>query len=153
MTAPRSDGFVRMPDAEFEAILTRAAEEGAKRALADVGLDGDEVVAAVHAVSPAVILLDLRMPRLGGVEATRLVRALPSPPHVIALTTWDVDDAVVRSLEAGADGFLLKTAAPLEIVGAIRAVMQGDAVLSPRSTRQLLDHVGRRAPAQREGTE
>ena len=111
--------------------------------------DGDEVVAAVHAVSPAVILMDLRMPRLGGVEATRLVRALPSPPHVIALTTWDVDDAVVRSLEAGADGFLLKTAAPLEIVGAIRAVMQGDAVLSPRSTRQLLDHVGRRDHAAR----
>jgi DNA-binding NarL/FixJ family response regulator len=111
--------------------------------------DGDEVVSAARELKPGVVLMDLRMPRLNGVEATRLVRALPSPPHVIALTTWDVDDAVVRSLEAGADGFLLKTAAPLEIVAAIRAVMDGDAVLSPRSTRRLLDHVGRRDDAAR----
>jgi len=62
---------------------------------------------------------------------------------VIALTTWDVDDVVLAALEAGAAGFLLKTSAPQEILGAIRAVMAGDAVLSPRSTRQLLDQLGR----------
>ena len=84
--------------------------------------DGDEVVSAARELKPGVVLMDLRMPRLNGVEATRLVRALPSPPHVIALTTWDVDDAVVRSLEAGADGFLLKTAAP-DHVASVRRVL------------------------------
>lgn len=109
--------------------------------------DGDEVVAAVRAARPDVILMDLRMNRVNGVEATSLVRAQPEPPLVIALTTWDVDDALVRTLDAGASGFLLKTAAPAEIVGAVRAVVNGDAVLSPRSTRQLLDHLGRSTDA------
>lgn len=109
--------------------------------------DGDEVVAAVEATHPDVVLMDLRMARLNGVEATRAVRALPQPPHVIALTTWDVDDAVVRTLEAGASGFLLKAASPTEIIGAIRSVVNGDAVLSPRSTRQLLDHLERNQDA------
>lgn len=100
--------------------------------------DGDEVLAAIRATSPDVVLMDLIMRRMGGVEATAAVRALPEPPHVIALTTWDVDDAVVNAVEAGASGFLLKTATK-EIIGAVRAVVAGDAVLSPRSTRQLLD--------------
>src|SRR5690625_49275 len=87
--------------------------------------------------------MDLRMPRMDGITATRAVRALPRPPHVIALTTWDVDDAVLRSLDAGAEGFLLKSSSPAEIIAAVRAVVAGDAVLSPRSTRQVLDHYGR----------
>ncbi len=107
--------------------------------------DGDEVVAAVRDHRPDVVLMDLRMPRVDGIVATQRVRTLPEPPHVIALTTWDVDDAVLRSLQAGASGFLLKTAPPKEIVWAIRSVVEGDAVLSPRSTRQLLDHLGRDA--------
>lgn len=112
--------------------------------------DGDQVVAAVRAKNPQVLLMDLRMPRMDGVAATQAVRALPAPPEVIVLTTWDVDDAVVRSLEAGAAGFLLKTAAPSEILDAIRAVAQGDSVLSPRSTRQLLNHLaGAEAPGVR----
>jgi len=105
--------------------------------------DGDEVVEAVQRHHPDVVLMDLRMPRMDGIAATRAVRALPDPPQVIALTTWDVDDAVLRSLDAGAEGFLLKTASPAEIIGAVRAVRAGDAILSPRSTRQLLDHYRR----------
>ncbi len=105
--------------------------------------DGDEAVPAVQAHVPDVVLMDLRMPRMDGIAATRALRALPRPPHVIALTTWDVDDAVLRSLDAGADGFLLKSASPKDIIGAVRSVSGGDAVLSPRSTRQLLDHVTR----------
>lgn len=105
--------------------------------------DGDGAVPAVQAHAPHVVLMDLRMPRLDGIAATGAVRALPSPPEVIALTTWDVDDAVLRSLEAGAAGFLLKSAAPAEIIAAVRSVALGDAVLSPRSTRQLLDHLAR----------
>lgn len=103
--------------------------------------DGDEAVAAVREHTPDVVLMDLRLPRVDGITATALVRALPNPPHVIALTTWDVNDAVLRSLEAGASGFLLKTAPPDDILQAVRAVMSGDAVLSPRSTRHLLDHL------------
>lgn len=105
--------------------------------------DGDEVVEAVQRHAPDVVLMDLRMPRVDGITATRAVRALPRPPHVIALTTWDVDDAVLRSLDAGAEGFLLKSSSPAEIIAAVRAVVAGDAVLSPRSTRQVLDHYGR----------
>ena len=105
--------------------------------------DGDEVVTAVQAHAPDVVLMDLRMPRTGGIAATQAVRALPNPPQVIVLTTWDVDEAVLRSLAAGAAGFLLKSAAPAEIIGAVRDVMAGDAVLSPRSTRQVLDHLAR----------
>jgi len=105
--------------------------------------DGDEVVEAVQRHAPDVVLMDLRMPRMDGITATRAVRALPRPPHVIALTTWDVDDAVLRSLDAGAEGFLLKSSSPAEIIAAVRAVVAGDAVLSPRSTRQVLDHYGR----------
>ncbi|MDO5498654.1 MAG: response regulator transcription factor [Propionibacteriaceae bacterium] len=103
--------------------------------------DGDEAVAAVREHQPDVVLMDLRLPRVDGITATAQVRALPHPPHVIALTTWDVDDAVLRSLEAGASGFLLKSADPKDILRAVRSVMAGDAVLSPRSTRQLLDHL------------
>lgn len=105
--------------------------------------DGDEVVAAAQAHAPDVVLMDLRMARTDGITATRAVRALPNPPHVIALTTWDVDDAVLRSIGAGAAGFLLKSASPDGIKGAVRAVVAGDAVLSPRSTRQVLDHLTR----------
>ncbi|MEE6280492.1 response regulator transcription factor [Georgenia sunbinii] len=105
--------------------------------------DGDEVVEAVQRHAPDVVLMDLRMARMDGIEATRQVRQLPAPPNVIALTTWDVDDAVLRSLDAGAASFLLKTASPEEIIGAVRSVMVGDAVLSPRSTRQVLDHYAR----------
>lgn len=128
--------------------LVRAGLNGILRsdaALEVVGeaSDGDEVLAAVRALRPDVVLMDLRMARVSGIDATRQLCALPEHPHVIALTTWDVDDAVVRTIAAGASGFLVKSAAPGEIIGAIKAVVAGDAVLSPRSTRQLLDHWSR----------
>lgn len=107
--------------------------------------DGEEAIAAARATTVDVILMDLRMPRLDGIAATRRIREQVNPPHVIALTTWDVDDAVMAALAAGASGFLLKTSAPNEIIGAVRSVMAGDAVLSPRSTRQLLDQLARDA--------
>lgn len=106
--------------------------------------DGDMVVAAAREHRPDVVLMDLRMPRMDGVTATSQLRGIPDAPHVIVLTTWDVDDAVVRSIEAGASGYLLKSSSPGEILGAIRAVVAGDAALSPRSTRRLLDQWPRR---------
>lgn len=107
--------------------------------------DGEAAIAAARAQAVDVVLMDLRMPRLDGVAATRGVRTLVNPPHVIVLTTWDVDEAVMGALEAGASGYLLKTSAPAEIVEAIRSVMAGDAVLSPKSARHLLDHLARDA--------
>lgn len=102
------------------------------------GLEAIDVAASSQ---PDVVLMDLRMEGLDGISATARLRALPHPPEVIAITTWDVDDAVVRCMRAGASGFLLKTASPTEIVRAIQAVADGDAVLSPRSTRRLLDRL------------
>lgn len=107
--------------------------------------DGAEAVSAQQESPVDVVLMDLRMPHIDGITATRQLRALPHPPEVIALTTWDVDDAVVGALSAGASGFLLKTASPTEIVGAIRSALAGESVLSPRSARQLLDHLARDA--------
>lgn len=103
--------------------------------------DGDEVVQAVQAHAPDVVLMDLGMARMDGISATRAVRALPNPPDVVVLTSWDLDEAVLRSITAGAAGFLLKTAGPNEIIEAVRAVATGDAILSPRTTRRLLDHL------------
>ncbi len=104
---------------------------------------GAEALAVLRSHTVDVVLMDLRMPTMDGVAATRAIRTLTRSPQVIVLTTWDVDSAVLSALEAGASAFLLKTATPAEIVGAIRAVMDGDAVLSPRSTKQLLDHLSR----------
>lgn len=109
--------------------------------------DGDAAVAAARLHRPDVVLMDLRLPTVDGITATARVRALPQPPEVVVLTTWDVDDAVVRALDAGASGFLLKSASPDEILQAVRAVVSGDAVLSPRSTRRLLDQRRRDASA------
>lgn len=110
--------------------------------------DGSEAVARARALHPDVILMDLRMPGMDGIEATRILRADPQPPQVVVLTTWDVDDAVMSSIDAGASGFVLKSSSPDEIVTAIHAAADGDAVLSTRSTRQLVDWV-RNDPSRR----
>lgn len=102
--------------------------------------DGDQVVTLVHAHCPDVVLMDVRMNRMDGLAATAALQSLPRPPHVVVMTTWDVDEYVVRAVEAGAAGFLLKTAKPLDIIQAVRSVVDGDAVLSRSSTRQFLQH-------------
>ena len=93
--------------------------------------DGSEALAAVDAHRPDVVLMDLRMPKVDGLEATQLVRGQPSPPHVLVLTTFDADELVLRALRAGADGFLLKDTEPAEILRAIELVSVGEAILSP----------------------
>jgi DNA-binding NarL/FixJ family response regulator len=100
--------------------------------------DGRGVLAAVDLHHPDVILMDIRMPRLDGIAATRLVRAQPHPPAVIVLTTFDADELVLRALQAGAAGFLLKDSPPAGIVRAIDSVHAGDGTLSPRITRRLI---------------
>ena len=100
--------------------------------------DGNEVLAAVDLHRPTVVLMDIRMPAVDGIAATRLLRAQPSPPAVIVLTTFDTDELVLRALRAGAAGFLLKDTPPPEIVRAIEHVHAGESMLSPTVTRQLI---------------
>ena len=101
--------------------------------------DGTAVLAAIDAHRPDVVLMDIRMPKLDGLGALRLVRARPHAPEVIVLTTFDVDEHVLTALRDGAAGFLVKDTPPMEILRAIRLVAAGDAMLSPTVTRKLLD--------------
>jgi DNA-binding NarL/FixJ family response regulator len=108
--------------------------------------DGSDGVAAAMRLRPDVVLMDVRMPTLDGIEATaRLARDLPSA-RVIVLTTFDLDEYAYGALRAGASGFLLKDARPAELAAAIRTVAAGEAVLSGRVTRQLVERFGRRLP-------
>ena len=105
--------------------------------------NGEEAVAAAEAHRPDVVLMDIRMPGMDGIEATR---RLPRQ-RVLILTTFGLDEYIIEALRAGASGFLLKDAPTREVVEAVRAVAAGDAVLAPAVARQLLDQVGRRLPA------
>jgi DNA-binding NarL/FixJ family response regulator len=100
--------------------------------------DGAEAVALVERLIPDVVLMDVRMPVLDGLEATRRIVAAGGPTRVIVLTTYDVDDAVYTALRAGASGFLLKDARPADLAEAVRVVARGDALLAPSVTRRLL---------------
>jgi DNA-binding NarL/FixJ family response regulator len=100
--------------------------------------DGREVLGALDRHRPDVVLMDIRMPVVDGIAATRLVREQPDAPAVVVLTTFDADELVLRALQAGAAGFLLKDTPPGEIVRAIERVHAGDAMLSPGVTRQLI---------------
>ncbi|MGN0062752.1 MAG: response regulator [Nocardioides sp.] len=103
--------------------------------------DGAQGVAAARALSPDVVLLDVRMPVMSGLAATRLLHEQDDPPAVLVLTTFDADEYVVEAVAAGANGFLLKNTPPAEIVAAVRQVAAGDAVVSPAATRSLLDQI------------
>ncbi len=107
--------------------------------------DGDEVPDAVAAAAPDVVLMDLRMARVNGLQAIARLRRSQRPPEVIVLTTFDTDDNVLQALRLGASGFLVKDSAPAEIVRAIRQVVAGDPMLSPGVTRRLIDQMAGRA--------
>lgn len=103
--------------------------------------DGAAALEAVATHAPDVVLMDIRMPVLGGLEATERLLAQPDPPAVLVLTTFDADDHVLRALAAGAAGFLLKDTPPDRIVEAVRRVARGEPALSPSVTRQLIGRV------------
>jgi DNA-binding NarL/FixJ family response regulator len=110
--------------------------------------DGAEALARLATTPADVVLMDIRMPRMDGVETTRQLRSRSEPtPKVIVLTTFDLDEYAFAALRAGASGFLLKDAAPDDLLSAIRAVHDGDAVIAPSTTRRLLDHVAATLPA------
>jgi DNA-binding NarL/FixJ family response regulator len=104
--------------------------------------DGEEVPAAVLRLQPDVVLMDIRMPVIDGVTATRELRSRGNAPQVVVLTTFDADREVIAALRAGAAGFLLKDTPPADIVRAIETVAAGDAMLSPTITRRLIAHLG-----------
>jgi DNA-binding NarL/FixJ family response regulator len=101
--------------------------------------DGAEAVAAARSARPDVILMDVRMPKLDGVEATRQIVDSGSPARVLILTTYDLDEYVYAAIRAGASGFLLKDVEPERLVDAVRAVARGDVLLAPTVTRRLLE--------------
>ena len=100
---------------------------------------GEEAVAQVEALKPDVVLMDVRMPGMGGIEATRLITGASMDVRVVVLTTFDLDRYAFGSLQAGASAFLLKSATPDTLINAVRVVSQGDAVVEPRITRRLID--------------
>ena len=99
-----------------------------------------------------VVLMDIRMPVMDGVEATRKIVASGVPARVLVLTTFDLDEYVFSALKAGASGFMLKDARPGDLLNAIRTVAAGEAVMAPSATRRLLDHVVPTLPANPDGT-
>ncbi len=125
--------------AGFRAVLEATGE---MEVVGEAG-DGEAAVELARALSPDVVLMDIRMPRLDGIEATRRLAG----HRVLILTTFGLDDYIIDALRAGASGFILKDVPTAELVHAVRVIAAGDALLSPAVTRRLLDRVGRRLPA------
>jgi DNA-binding NarL/FixJ family response regulator len=113
-------------------------EGGGLEVVGEAG-DGQEAVEQALRWQPDVVLMDVRMPRMDGIEATARLRRLQEAPHVLVLTTFDLDEYVFRALSAGAGGFLLKDAAPERLVEAVRTVAAGEALLAPTLTRRLIE--------------
>jgi DNA-binding NarL/FixJ family response regulator len=124
--------------------LMRAAFDMTLRGESDMELvgeaaDGREAVEEARRLRPDVVLMDVRMPRLDGVGATKILAAEDAATKILILTTFDIDEYVIEALRAGASGFLLKDVRPEELVHAIRVIARGDALLAPSVTRRLLD--------------
>ncbi len=111
--------------------------------------DGRQAVAAARRDRPDVVVMDVRMPVLDGIEATRQITAGADPPRVLILTTFELDEYVFSALQAGASGFLLKRSPPEQLIEGVRTVAAGDALLSPSVTRRLIEQFSSR-PARTE---
>jgi DNA-binding NarL/FixJ family response regulator len=108
--------------------------------------DGAEAVAATRRLQPDVVLMDIRMPTLEGLQATRQIAAAVSRSRVLILTTFDLDEYVYQALAAGASGFLLKNAPPEQLISAVRVVAAGEGLLSPSITRRVIEQFARLPP-------
>ena len=129
-------------DALVRTALAMILRDDAAIELAGEADDGESGLDLVARVGPDVVLMDIRMPRLDGLEALARLMGRPTPPKVIVLTTFDADDYVLRALRGGASGFLLKHTPPAEIVEAVHKVAAGDHTLSPSVTAQLIARLG-----------
>ena len=127
-------GFRMILEAQEEVDVVGEAEDGA------------QAVACVRELRPSVVLMDVRMPNLDGIAATKRIVADALPTRVLVLTTFDQDEIVYDALKAGASGFLLKSAPPAKLVDAVRTIAVGDALLAPSVTRRLVEDFVRRPP-------
>ncbi len=109
--------------------------------------DGEDAIAAARRLRPDLVLMDIRMPVLDGIEATRRIVAAQPATRVLILTTFGLDGYVYDALRAGASGFMLKDAPPEEIVGAVRIIASGEALLAPAVTRSVIEEFARQRPA------
>ncbi len=140
---------IRVMVVDDDAVLRKLVSDQVAR----MGFDsspaasGEEALAAVPALPPQLVLMDVHLPGIDGVEATRRVRRLADAPQVMVLTTFDSDENVARALRAGAAGFVLKDAAPAAIVDAVLRVARGEPVVSPAVLRRLMDRVADTAGA------
>ncbi|MET4156909.1 response regulator transcription factor [Agromyces sp. PvR057] len=138
-----------MVRAGFAAVLD--AHEGIR--VVGQAADGAEAVLLAHELRPDVVVMDVRMPGMNGIDATRALQTPPRSsdyvPRVLMLTTFDIDDYVYAALRAGASGFLLKDALPADVVNAVRVIAGGEALLAPSVTRRLIEDVARSTPAPR----
>lgn len=126
-------------------FLRELLDSEAQLSVVAVGRDGAEGIELAVRHEPRVVLMDLRMPGVDGVRATREIRALPNPPAVVAMTTVDTDENVLGALESGAIGFILKTTPPDRLVPLVLAAAAGTAVLSPETLERLRRHSASRA--------
>ena len=126
-------GFTAMLDSQPDMTVVGAAR------------DGEHALRLARELAPEVVLMDIRMPVLDGIEATRRLVGTAGPPRILILTTFDLDDYVYDALRAGASGFLLKDATPEEILAAVRIVGAGEALLAPSVTRRLIAEFAGRA--------
>jgi DNA-binding NarL/FixJ family response regulator len=127
-------GFAMILDADGMEVVAEAA-------------NGVEAIEAVRRTQPDIVLMDIRMPELDGLEALRrIMSGSPNPPRVIMLTTFDLDQYVYAALTAGASGFLLKDVTPEQLVAAVRLVRAGDALLAPTITRRLVERFAKPEP-------
>jgi DNA-binding NarL/FixJ family response regulator len=155
VTAAGAEPVVRVLLVDDEPLLrmafTMVLDAQADMAVVGEAGDGAQAVRMARRLRPDVVLMDVRMPGTDGIEATaRIIEGCPES-RVLILTTFDLDEYAFAGLRAGASGFLLKNALPEELLGAIRSVAAGDAVVAPRITRRLLEHFAHRLPAPGEG--
>jgi DNA-binding NarL/FixJ family response regulator len=102
-------------------------------------VDGSEAIDTARRIAPDVVLMDIRMPKIDGLEATRAIRSRPDSPRVLMLTTFDLDEYVFEALRAGASGFLLKDAPDERLIAAIHVAADGGALFDPAATRRLIE--------------
>jgi DNA-binding NarL/FixJ family response regulator len=133
----------------MRAGLTMIIEQTSDVSVVGEAEDGRQGVLAARRELPDVVLMDVRMPVVDGIEATREIVSLLNPPRVLILTTFELDEYVFNALDAGASGFLLKRTPPEQLIEGIRTVAAGDALLSPSVTRRLIAEFARR-PVERE---
>jgi DNA-binding NarL/FixJ family response regulator len=141
---------IRLVLADDQALLRKGfrmiLEAEADLEIVGEAADGSDAVRLVDLYAPDVVLMDVRMPAMDGIEATRIIADSGSPTRVLILTTFDLDEYAFSALRAGASGFLLKDVPPAELVAGIRTVARGDAVVSPRITKRLLEEYAHQLP-------